>query len=356
MALTVKGTDANGRVTTGANVAVSAGRLIPPENAGVGDIVYCKSGADPQVYTNLKIIGWGTVANSNNITIGSDTYVCYGVIFGFVNGMARVVSLLDENGRETTLRWAISGSTENPAASGSSEPSVSRTTAITTGGRMRNGNVHAYAGMNLDSLLQNNYIGANTILHPLAAWDATAVMSRDNFNNLAVEASNAKGLYGTYENYVRQTMAIQGAPGTVFGFHDTGIKVHEQGRYNTLQLGGFGPGDGAYAASYPGTPDEGKWYPAANYCYNYSVPGVDESGKHNWWLPSMHELYDLMTDEHWRKVNTCGVTTLSNRAARWSCVRCDSAYAGGFDNHGFSYNYYFRSALASRPVTLLRLV
>ena len=346
MALTVTGIDpATGRVTPkGTNV------IIPPGSAGIGDVVFCLSGADPQVASNLRVIGWGTTSKAN-VTINGSTYVPYGVIYGFVNGMAMVAAL-----EERSLRWAISGSSENPTESGSSEPSVSRTTAITTGGRMRNGNVHTYAGMNLNSLLQNSYTGADTILHPSGAWDATAVMSKANFDALTPSASNAKGLYGTYENYVRQVMAVNGTPGTVFGFHDTGIKVHEQGKYNTLQLGIYGPGSGTYASSYPGSQDDGKWYPAANYCYNYAVSGVSESGKHNWWLPSMFELAVLMTDTHRDKVNTCGVTTLSNRVTRWSSIRTPATYAWNCYSNGFSYASYCRYAFTTRAVTLLKLV
>ena len=384
MALSVTGTDANGRVTTGTAVSVSAGRLIPPENAGVGDIVYCKQNADPKELEqieepsgsgikryrpkNLKIIGWGTVSNSNNITIGSsnDTYVCYGVIYGFVNGMARIAAL-----SETGLRWAMYGpgtDTTAPTTSGGdgTNPTVSRTTAIATGGLMRNGKTATYAGMNLSSLMQNSYAGtvSSNLLHPSAAWDTSVMWSKSVFENTTTypDASytylaEARQIYGTWENYVRQTMAVQGAPGTVFGFHDSGVKIHEQGRYNTSLLGIYGPVSGAYASTYPGDSlDNNIWYPAANYCYNYAVSGVSESGKHNWWLPSMHELYDLMTDEHWRKVNTCGTTTLNNRADRWSSVRYGSSYAWYFSGYGFSYNSYFRSAFTSRPVSLLQIV
>lgn len=350
MALTVTGVDANGRITTGTAVTVSAGILIPPENAGVGDIVFCKSGADPQNPDNLRIIGWGTTSNAN-ITISGTTYVPYGVIYGFVNGMAMIAALAEKG-----LRWAIAGSSENPESTGSSEPSVSRTTAITTGGRMRNGNVHTYTAMNLNSLLKNSYTGANTILHPSAVWGADVVMSRANFEALTPSPSNAKGLYGTYENYVRQTMAVNGVPGTVFGFHDTGIKIHEQGKYNTLQLGIYGPGSGTYASAYPGSQDDGKWYPAANYCYNYAVSGVDESGKHNWWLPSMFELRELMADDHWRKVNTCGAATLDNRAHRWSSIRYLTPLAWLFSLSGCSSLDYFRNAFPTRAVSLLKLV
>ena len=52
MALTVTGIDpATGRVTPkGTNV------IIPPGSAGIGDVVFCLSGADPQVASNLRVL------------------------------------------------------------------------------------------------------------------------------------------------------------------------------------------------------------------------------------------------------------------------------------------------------------
>ena len=347
MALTVTGIDpATGRVIPkGTNV------IIPPESAGIGDIVFCKSGADPQVASNLRVIGWGTTNNAN-ITIDDSTYVPYGVIYGFVNGMARVVALT-ETSRRLTMAASDSGS---ESATGDTNVSGGYPVADSTVGggnnAMRNGKKTTYVGMNLNSLMQNDYMGGNTIVHPGTAWGAEQIMSKANFEALDAGAGNAKTLYVTWENYVRQVMAVRN-PGSCFTAHDSEHKVHEQGKWNTYLLG-------RYTKSSPDSNSQGDaacWYPAANYCFNYYVSGTGETaGNHNWWLPSMDELLDLMIDDHWRKVNTCGATTLSNRATRWSSVRNSATGAWLFSYLGFCNNGYVRYALAVRAVTLLKLV
>lgn len=343
MALTVTGVDANGRVTPkGTNV------IIPPESAGIGDIVLMNSSRD------VKIVGWGTYS-SGSLPSG---YVAYGVIYGFVNGMAMIVAL-----GETSLRWAMYGpgtDSTAPTSTGAENmnPSVSRTTAISTGARMRNGKTATYAAMNLATL--KGYIGTSSSgqsrpLHPGTAdgWSgANSPMTKADFEANA----EAVALYGTWDNYMRQLLRVNGAPGTAFGFHDSGIKVHEQGRVNTFNLGVFGPGSGTYASTYPGSLDGNVWYPAANYCYNYYVPGAGETASsHNWWLPSMFELGELMIDEHWSKVNTCGATTLSRTAIRWSSIRYSATFAWSFHLNGFCNRDYVRYALTTRAVSLLKI-
>ena len=272
--------DTNGRVVTGRTNVV-----IPPENAGVGDIILKNSNGD------VKIIGWGTY-DSSNLPSG---FKAYGVIYGFVNGMARVVAL-----EEAARRWTMAASdTGSPSSSGSDNVNggygVQPSTVGGGANRMRNSKpATTYVGMNLDSLMQNSYTGANTIVHPAAAWGAEQVMSKANFNALTAGGDNAKTLYGTWENYVRQVLAIRN-PGSCFAAHDSEHKVHEQGRWNTYLLGQYTQAspDRNESAS-PVTP---CWYPAANYCFNYYVTGTGESAAaHNWWLPSMDELYDLMAE------------------------------------------------------------
>ena len=339
--------DTNGRVVTGRTNVV-----IPPENAGVGDLVYCKASADPKVASNLKVIGWGTVSNANNITIDSVTYVLYSVIFGFCNGMAYVVAK-----EEVTRRWSMLASdTGSEASSGSTSLNsgyqLVGSTISTNNNIIRNGAKGTYAGMNLNSLMQNSYTGANTILHPTAAWGPSVVMSKANFDALALGGGNAKDLYGTWENYVRQTMCIVN-PGSCFAATDGDRKPHEQGKWNTYLLG-------QYTKTSPDTNANNTgdcWYPAANYCYNYAVSGTGESASsHNWWLPSMFELRMLMADEHWSKVNTCGATTLNNRLDRWSSIRCFAAEAWDYAALGWSDYDGTRYAYTARPVTLLKLI
>ena len=331
--------DSNGRVDTGRKNVI-----IPPENAGVGDLILKNSNGD------VKIVGWGTY-DSSNLPSG---FVAYGVIYGFVNGMARIVAL-----SEVTRCWTMDASASGDGSS--TQPANINggydLAGSTVGGgtnRMRNGQpATTYVGMNLDSLMQNAYQGENTILHPSAAWDAEQVMSKANFNALTAGGDNAKTLYGTWENYVRQIMAIRN-PGSCFTAHDSDHKVHEQGKWNTYLLG-------RYTKSNPDSNTSGGtacWYPAANYCFNYYVSGAGETAaSHNWWLPSMDELLDLMVDDHWSKVNTCGATTLGNRADRWSSIRCSAYGAWICSAIGISDNgdYVRFAGVAVRPVSLLKL-
>ena len=337
MALGVTGIDANGRITpNGVNV------VIPKQSAGIGDIVIMNSSRD------VKVIGWGTY-NASQLPSG---YVAYGVIYGFVNGMARIVAL-----SETSRRWTMAASDSgDPAATGDSNVNGGYPVAETTvGGEnnvMRNGIKTTYAGMNLNSFMQNSYTGGNTILHPASAWGPEQVMSKANFDALPASGGNAKTLYGTWENYVRQTLAIRN-PGSCFAVHDSTHKVHEQGKWNTYLLGQYTKAS-PDANAQGGTP---CWYPAANYCYNFYVAGAGENAdNHNWWLPSMDEMLDLMIDAHWEKVNTCGATTLSNRAYRWSSVRVSGVRAWNYCDYGFAADDYVLYAFSVRPVTLLKLV
>lgn len=338
MALTVTGVDANGRITPkGVNV------VIPKQSAGIGDIVIMNSSRD------VKVIGWGTY-NASQLPSG---YVAYGVIYGFVNGMARIVAL-----SETSRRWTMAASDSgDPAVTSDSNVDGGYPVAETTvgGGNnvMRNGIKTTYAGMNLNSLMQNSYAGVNTNVHPNTAdtWSTTGIMNKSLFDALPMSGGNAKTLYGTWENYVRQTLAIRN-PGSCFAVHDSTHKVHEQGRWNTYLLGQYTKAS-PDANAQGGTP---CWYPAANYCYNFYVAGAGETAdSHNWWLPSMDEMLDLMTDAHWDKVNTCGATALSNRAGRWSSVRYSSVYAWYYYTYGFALSNGVRNALAVRAVSLLKL-
>ena len=351
--------------------------VIPPANAGVGDIIYCKSGADPQDASNLKVIGHGTVSNANNLTIDGNTYISYGVIYGFVNGYARVVAIKNEGGNAITNASGYNASS-NPngetnrkfvegvslTVSSSLYPKCAYDLASSTVSgsvnAMRNGKKAYYVSMNLNSIMQNSYTGANTIIHPNAAWGAAEVMSKANFDALTAGNGNAKDLYGTWENYLKQTLAVSN-PGSCFMATDGDRKPHELGKWNTYLLGRYSTSNpDKNVSTQTGTGDfsqDGVYYPAAQYCYEYAVSGTGEtSAKHNWWLPSMNELKDLMMDAHWKKVNTCGATTLGNRSGRWSSVRGSTVdfwdgYSDGFcDDDSVYYSF------TARPVTLLKLV
>ena len=131
MALSVTGLDSNGRVTPkGTNV------IIPMQSAGIGDIVFCKSGSDPYTPSNLLVVGRGT-NSATSATLNSNTYYRYGVIYGFVAGMAMIIS----DKADESLYWATSNSPTLPSGT----PEYGGGTCL-----MRNGKKATYVQMNTE--------------------------------------------------------------------------------------------------------------------------------------------------------------------------------------------------------------
>lgn len=299
MGLAVTGFDANGRITPkGSNI------VVPPESAGIGDLIF-KSGS------TIKVIARGT-ASGTSISIGGSTYTLYGCIYGFVNGEAMVVA---PNAAETSAAWG-------------SYPSGAPT--FGTSPRMRNGGSHTYAQMN--TAQNSGYItgGSSAPVTLASAYQATSLTS----SSFAGSASaDIKKRYSTWWEYIRQTMRVNGAPGTPFGAVGGGCKVHEFGRWMGR----------TYFSS--------SSYPAGYHCYSYNEGGG------TWWLPSMFELAELMIDEHLNKVNeNSGILSVSAGAYRWSCVCYSSSYAWRYSVYGLSNYVAFSYSFTVRPVTLLKLV
>lgn len=301
MALSVTGIDSNGRVTPkGANV------LIPKESAGIGDLVF-KSGS------SIRIYGRGTVSAT---TI--DGYTLYGAIYGFVAGMAMIVA---PNGGETSAAWLSSGSS-------TVGPEYGAGTVL-----MRNGQKTSYYAQMNTNTNQSYIAGGSSAPYQLAsAYQATSLTS----SSFAGSASaDVKARFGSWLEYIRQTLRVNGAPGTPFGAVATGVKVHEFGRWMTKQL----------------VTTHGSTAAAAYHCYNYN------EGNGTWWLPSMFELGELMIDEHLNKVNeNSAILSVSAGSNRWSCVRYSSGDAWVYGNSGMSSVNGFTSGFTVRPVTLLKLV
>lgn len=301
MGLAVTGFDANGRITPkGSNI------VVPPQSAGIGDLIF-KSGS------TVKVIARGT-ASGTTISIGGSSYTLYGAIYGFVNGEAMVVA---PNAAETSKAW---GSYPSGA------PTYGAGTPL-----MRNGNkTDYYAQMN--TATNQSYItgGGSAPVTLASAYQATSLNS-SNFDGSA--PADVKKRYGTWWEYIRQTLRVNGAPGTPFGAVGGGCKVHEFGRWM---------GKTYFSSSS---------YPAGYHCYTYNEGG----GK--WWLPSMFELAELMIDEHLDKINeNSGILSVSAGASRWSCVCYSSSLAWFYRDYGVSYTYGFSSSFTVRPVTLLKLV
>lgn len=300
MPSSITGFDANGRIIPrGSNV------VIPKEMAGIGDLIY-KNGS------SIKVIGRGT-ATSTSISISGTTYSLYGIIYGFVNGEAMVVAPRELGGKS----WGAY---------------VSGMPIYGDYPLMRNGTRASYVQMNT---AQNSYYitgGGSAPVVITTAYQGTS-LSASSFASSA--SAEIKARYGTWEEYIRQALRVQGTPGTPFGAVAANVKVHEFGRYMGKTYG---------ASQAVGT--------ALRACYDHNEGGG------TWWLPSMFELGELMIDEHLNKVNenTAVADGVSAGSYRWSCVLRSSGYAWLYADAGMSYPWYeFASELAVRPVTLLKL-
>ena len=296
MALSVSiGSD--GRISKGTNV------IVPKENAGIGDLVYGSRG-------DHIIVARGTGDGSN--VSGKSIYGC---IYGFVNGEAMIVA----PDTETSKTWGSNVSGMPTLGSGNI--------------RMRNGMpTNSYAQMNTKrQMASDSYRGtAGSNVHPTAAYNG-GVMTESTFNSSAA----AKAIYGTWWNYLRQTLRVNGAPGTIFGMTGGGCKVHEFGRWMAKTYG---------ASSSTGT--------AMRDCYDY------REGGGTWWLPSMFELAELMIDEHLDLVNSnngSNWTDVNKGSYRWSCCLRDSSYAWLYDDAGMSTYTGLSGSYTARPVSLLTL-
>ena len=301
MALSITGLDSNGRVyPRGTDI------VIPPESAGIGDLIY-KSGS------TVKVIARGT-ASGTTISIGGSPYTLYGCIYGFVNGEAMVVA---PNAGETSATW---GSYPSGA------PTYGAGTPL-----MRNGQRTSRCAQ-MNTATNQNYItnGSSAPVTLESAYQATN-LNASNFDSSA--SADIKKRYGTWWEYIRQTLRVNGAPGTPFGAVGGGCKVHEFGRWM---------GKTYFSSSS---------YPAGYHCYNYNEGG----GK--WWLPSMFELAQLMIDETLNKVNeNSAILSVSAGYGRWSCVCLSSSVAWLYDAYGMSDRVSFGYSLTVRPVTLFKLI
>lgn len=303
--LTITGIDQNGRVTPkGTNV------VIPAESAGIGDLIYRSS-------SSFKIIGRGT-ASASSITISGTTYTLYGVIYGFVNGEAMIVAPSELGDKP----WGsyVSGM-----------PTWGDGTAL-----MRNGLRYTYVQMNTERNSNTITGGSSAPLKLPSAYQSTS-LSASTFDSLASDA--IKSRYNTWNEYIRQTLRVNGAPGSPFGAIAADVKVHEFGRW--------------MGRTYGKTQSTGT---ALRACYEYQG-ALGNDAKGDWWLPSMYELAELMIDEHLNKVNENGnlIGTISVGWNRWSSVPGSSDTAWHYHDYGRTNNRVFTQELAVRPVSLFKL-
>lgn len=297
MALSITGLDSNGRVTPrGTNI------VIPAAGAGIGDLIY-KSGS------SVKVIACGT-ASGSSITINGTTYTLYGAIYGFVNGEAMVVAPNDLG----NMTW------------GAYKDEMS--TVIVSPGSvlMRNGvKTSYYAQMNTER--NRGYISGGS------GYPENGILQSAYQACGAESGFTGTPQHGTFTEYIRQTLRVNGAPGSPFGAVAPDVKVHEFGRWMTKKFG----------------PDQTSG--AIRACYIY------KDGGGTWWLPSMFELGELMIDEHLNRVNSNGVMgSISAWSVRWSCVLCSGSDAWLYNDRGVSDNGRFGYSFTVRPVTLFKLI
>ena len=290
----------------------TANIIIPAKNAGIGDLVY-------GTRADHIVIARGT-ANADTI----NSKPIYGGIYGFVAGYAMVTAPEDLEGTKT---WGTA---------------VEGTPTFTADPLMRNGLRATITQMNTarDSgfIAGGSQSPAPTLI--TTAYKGTP-LSSSTFDTQATE--DIKKRFGSWDEYIRQTLRINGVPGTPFGATTTGVKVHEFGRYMGMLCG---PGSAV------GT--------AMRDCYDYGYSIGENYG--DWWVPSMFELGELMIDEHLNKINenpgvSSGWQRITVNDHRWSCV----CY-GGVDyavwlyySRGYSRGASTANTFYVRPVTLLKL-
>lgn len=115
-------------------------------------------------------------------------------------------------------------------------------------------------------------------------------------------------------------------------------------------------------------------YPAFNYCATVGYAGVPGIEAGDWWLPSLHELHDLVrnltyeykyensttttpsranADPVNRALYKIGGSSIDNAAYAWASIRCGSTNAWNYDGHyGYADYYDFVYTRRAYPVTL----
>lgn len=310
-----------GITTTSKNVC------IPISNASIGDVLCYKKGA-----TGFGIENFIAVAGSTVQVTPPDGYRWYGVIYGFEKGgiMVRALST-------SMCKWSSVSGSSNTFIVGTHDSVID--TMTTNSGTMRNGNSNTTIGMNAYAMGIACASSTSTALHPTTAANlGSGIPMREYaFDN---DSNGAKTLYGTYENYLKQTFSLmKGSQGGIFGIRC--------GKKNTKNLQTNG--------------SNGESFTAAKYCYGYNAV-IEESGLMNWWLPDMYELATLLNDDSYKACEYAtsvlgGTISLvaSDKVLLWSSICRNYYQAWGYHYNGYAGFINVTNSALAVPVTLISL-
>lgn len=207
---------------------------------------------------------------------------------------------------------------------------------------MRNGNGGLWGyifGMSVGEVISRINVSDNssTALHPTSLNKdyGTWPMNKATFD---IDTNKAKTIYGTYKNYIAQTLPIMKGS-------QSGVFSKRCGKQNTKEM----------ATKTAET--TGHSFPAAQYCYGIKIG--NENANH-WWLPDMYELAVMMSDNSFDKCqyvhSILGGNTGRAAANRWSSVRYSASHAWIYYYKGYSnIGSYVNNNYAVCLVTLLAL-
>lgn len=313
-------------INTGGITTNSTNVCIPLANASIGDVV-CHKDTD----TTFGVDSFIAVVGKNLASTSPTGYSWYGVIYGFERGGIMVRALKTY---ETT--WASSyGYTGIFDDALHQSVIASKTTDV---GVMRNGTYISDTAIGMNAYAIGDACASSTseTLHPTTSANLGTgrPMKESYFNS---DVSGAKTLYGTYNNYLKQTFSImKGLQSGVFGVRC--------GKRNTKEL-----------AYNNGTGNE-KFNAAWNCFYHWSV--LQENGLNHWWLPDIHELATMMNDDSF-DVCEYAHSILGGTIARgknlWSSVCKNDSYAWIYHNRGYVGFFAFEQTCVAVPVTLISL-
>ena len=321
-----------------------ANTIISLNKASIGDAIAIQSGTTGTSSSHFVAVVGSTVSSTP-----PSGYVWYGVVYGKEKG-----GLMVAYHTPSSQKWAEyqdTGTYGNIAAGVSitfNSTVHSNIIDTTVGGganMMLNGLYTTYVGMSISRVIARCNISSNTstLLHPLSAYEySNPPMNKTNFD---ADTNGAKSLYGTYENYVAQTLPmLKGSRAGCFR-HRCGWKNTQQLCDYTSSRAYIADNSAAYAI-----------FPAADYCRELRV---GSESVYHWWLPDMYELAIMMRDESFAicaaTVAAMGGSYGSTASSCWSSVRYTSTDAWLYNGRGFSRADRFYTGFLACPVTLLQI-